>query len=163
VNYERPVEVTAVVKGSRTPSRRTRCDDQGNFCVRYLSPGIYSLFIHDPNSGFCRVDDVEVTANAVDVGGRVLSAGATVNGAIHFARPSRVPEEVVATGPSGVTVRRAYQVYSSFDRFEIAGLWPGHWTFSARSGDEVIAIGESDVQGTGTFQVTLTTGGDPKP
>ena len=130
--FGRSVEVTAVAKASRTPARRAHCDFEGNFCLRYLSPGTYSLFFNDPKSGYCRVDDVEVPAGVVDVGERSLSRGASLSGAIHFARPSRVPDEIVAVDPSGVSVRRAFEVYSSFDRFELAGLWPGHWTVSAK-------------------------------
>ncbi len=162
-SLERLVEVTAVAKGSRTPSRWTRCDPDGNFCVRYLSPGTYSLVIHDPISGFGRLDNVEVPAGVVNVAERTLTPGATIRGAIHFPRPSRVPDEVVAVGPSGVTVRQAFRVYSSFDRVELAGLWPGHWTVSARSGDEVLATSEVDIKGTGTFPVALTAGGGQGP
>ena len=90
-NYWRPVEVTAIANGNRALPHRARCDDDGNFCVRYLSPGIYSLFIHDPNSGYCRVDQIAVLAGAVDIGERTLSRGATINGEIHFERTSRYP------------------------------------------------------------------------
>ena len=162
-NYSLPVEVTAVARRDRTPPRRTRCDNKGNFCVRYLTPGSYSLFIHNPSSGFCRVDDVEVKVGAVDVGERTLSPGATVRGMLRLVRPSSVPGEVVAVGPMGVTVRQEYPVYSSFDRIEIPHLWPGHWTVSARKGDEVIATGEVDVAGTGVIPVTLTAAGRRAP
>jgi hypothetical protein len=162
-NFERPVEVTAVSRRGGTSYRRTRCDDDGNFCVRYLSPGRYTLFVNDPNSGFCRLDDVDVPAGVVDVGERVLSPGATIIGAIQFARPSRVPDEVVSIGPLGASVRRAIPVYSSFDRFVLAGIWPGHWTVSARNGDDVLAEAEVDVNGAGTFGVTLTTGTGNRP
>src|SRR5262249_27249254 len=118
---------------------------------------------HDPGAGFCRVDDVEVGVGVVDVGERALSAGATISGAIRFARPTRVPDAVVAVGPSGVSVRREVLVYSSFDRVELPGLWPGHWTVSARRGDEILAMGDVDVEGTGTFPVTLTAGGGLEP
>ncbi len=159
----RRVEVSALAKVSRTPSRRTRCDGEGNFCVRYLSPGTYSVFIHDPEQGFCRVDDVRVGAGVVDVGERTLASGAKISGAIHFVRPSRVPDEIVAFHPTGISVRQTLPVYSSFDHVELAGLWPGHWSVSARSGDVVLATSELDVEGTGTFRVTLTAGGGPNP
>ncbi len=158
-NFERPVEVTAVLKGSGTPSRRTRCDDDGNFCVRYLSPGTYSVLIHDPKTGFCRVDNVQGIAGVVDIGEHVLSPGAKVTGEIHFPRPSRVPDEVVAVGPSGVTVRREFQVYSSFDWVELNGLWPGHWRVSALCAGKVLTTGEVDVKGTETIHTILRTGG----
>jgi hypothetical protein len=100
---------------------------------------------------------VEVASGVVDVGERTLSPGATVNGAIHFARPSRLPDAIVATGPSGVSVRQEVPIYSSFDRVELAGLWPRRWTISARNGDEVLATRDVDVKATGTVHVTLTT------
>ena len=37
----------------------------------------------------------------------LLAAGASVAGGIRFVRPSHLPDEMVAVGPSGVTVRRA--------------------------------------------------------
>lgn len=160
-NFKRPVVVTAVAKGGRERTRQARCDDGGNFCVRYLSPGSYSLFIHDPKSGFCRVDDVQVPAGAVDIGERVLTPGATIRGAISFVRPTRVPDEVVATHSTGASVRLAFEVYSSFDRFEIAGFWPGRWRVSARGGEERLGVSEVNVDGTGLFPVDLTAGETP--
>ncbi|MDG3008062.1 carboxypeptidase-like regulatory domain-containing protein [Paludisphaera mucosa] len=156
------VEVSALAKGSRTP-RRAQCDFDGNFCVRHLAPGDYSLFFQDPNSGFRRVDDVKVPAGVIDVGELTTTPGATIFGEIRFARPSRVPDEIVATDPSGVTVRRPFSRSSSFDRIEVVGLWPGRWTVSARSGEVVLASGEIDVEGTGAFPMTLTVGADPNP
>jgi hypothetical protein len=155
-SYRRTVEVTAVAKGNHSPSRRTRCDGEGNFCVRYLSPGTYSLFVNDAASGFCRVDDVTVPAGVVDIGERALSAGAKVTGTIHFPRLSRVPDEVVAVGPLGVSVRREFERYSACDRIDLSGLWPGHWVISARIRDEVLATGELEIEGTGVYQATLT-------
>jgi hypothetical protein len=165
VPYERLVEVTAVAKGSRAPAQRTTCDfdgNYGNFCVRYLSPGSYSVFIHDPRSGFCRVDDVEVPAGEVSVGERELSAGATVIATIQFVSPTRVPDEFIAVGPLGVRVRRVFPMSSSFDRVELAGLWPGRWTLSACCDREVLATGQVDLKETGTFQVGLSAGSAPR-
>ena len=65
----------------------------------------------------------------------------------------------MAFDSSGVSVRRAFKDDSSFDRFELAGLWPGHWTVSGRSGDEVLATALVEVKGTGTFYTSLTVGG----
>jgi hypothetical protein len=161
--FERHVDVTAVAKGSRTASGWARRDDDGNFCVRYLSPGTYSLYIHDAASGFCRVDDVQVPAGVVDIGQRVLSAGATIRGAIQFPQPSRLPDAVVAVGPSGVSVRRAFSNDLSFDHFELAGLWPGIWTISARRGDEVLATKRLNAEGAEAFDVTLAAGNSGKP
>jgi hypothetical protein len=162
-NYWRPVEVTAVANENHAVTRQARCDNDGNFCVRYLAPGAYSLFIHDPKSGYCRVDHIDVPAGVVDIGERTLSPGATIGGEIHFKRPSPVPDEVFAVEASGASVRQAFPVYSSFDRVQLTSLWPGRWTVSAGSGDEVLATGEVDVKGTGAFTVGLKVGGKDRP
>jgi hypothetical protein len=162
-SFLRPTEVTAVMKGSQTPSRWSRCDSDGNFCVRYLSPGTYSLLIHDANTGFCRVDDLKVGAHVIEVGERKLSAEATIDGVIQFVRPSPVPNEIVAIHDSGDAVRVAFEHRSSFDRFKLAGIWPGHWTVSARKGDQVLASSELNVERAGTMRVTLVVGGRPNP
>ncbi|HEY2155814.1 MAG TPA: carboxypeptidase-like regulatory domain-containing protein, partial [Isosphaeraceae bacterium] len=162
-NFERPVEVTAVADGGAGPTRRARCDDDGNFCLRYLTPGRYSVFIHDPRSGSCRVNGVAVPAGVVDVGEHALEPGATGRVTIRFPRPSRVPDEVLAVGPSGVTIRRRFEVYSSFDRAEFAGLCPGRWRFSATCGGEVLASAALDVEGTGAYALTLLVGEAARP
>lgn len=92
-----------------------------------------------------------------------MRPGATAGVAIRFVRPTRVADEVVEIDASDVSVRRAFPIYSSFELAELAALWPGHWTVSARRGDEVLAKGEMDLDGTGTFQATLTAGGSPTP
>jgi hypothetical protein len=157
------VEVTAIARNARGPSPRTRCDDDGNFCVRYLAPGTYALFIHDPSAGYCRVDDVVVPAGVIDVGERSFRRGATVAGPIHFVRPSPVPDAVVATDARGVTVTRPFEGRSSFDQVNIPGLWPGRWTIEARAGETSLARAEVDIVGEETRTVTLRVEGLPKP
>jgi hypothetical protein len=161
--YERPVEVTAIARGARVPSPRARCDSDGNFCVRYLAPGTYTLFVHDPNAGYCRVDDVVVPSGVVDVGERTLDPGATVTGLIHFVRPSPVPDAVVATDASGVTVTRAFEVNSSSDHINIHGLWRGRWTIEARAGTTSLANAKVDIAGEEAKTVTLRVEGLPQP
>jgi hypothetical protein len=60
-------------------------------------------------------------------------------------------------------VRQEFQVYSSFDRIELSGLWPGHWTVSVRSGEDVLATGALDVKATETLPMSLTVAGGSKP
>jgi hypothetical protein len=158
-----PVEVIAVPKRGRKYARRASCGFDGTFCVRYLSPGPHSLYIHDRSSGFCRIDQVEVPAGLVDIGRRTLTVGANVICAIQFPRLSQVPDQVVATGPSGVSVRHLFPVYASFDQVEFGNLWPGLWTLSVRSGNDVLATGSVDVHGTGTYRLALTAGGRQGP
>lgn len=157
-NFDRPIEATAVPREGHGPPRRARCDDDGNFCVRYLARGRYTLFVHDPEAGYCRVDDVTVPAGVVDVTARTFVRGAAIRGKIRFARPARVPTAVVAADASGATVRQEFPSWSSCDRIELMGLWPGRWTVSALGGDEVLASGQVDVPASGAVSLTLTAG-----
>ncbi len=157
-NFDRPIEATAVPREGHGPPRRARCDDDGNFCVRYITPGRYTLFVHDPEAGYCRIDDVNVPAGVVDVAARTFVRGAAIRGEIRFARPTRVPTAVVATDASGATVRQEFPSWSSCDRIELMGLWPGRWTVSALGGDEVLASGQVAVSASGTVSLTLTAG-----
>ncbi|QEH39121.1 hypothetical protein OJF2_77330 [Aquisphaera giovannonii] len=159
-----PVEVTAVAAENRGASRQARCDGKGNFCIRYLPPGAYTLFIRDPTSGrFARVEDVQVRDNAVDIGERQLEPGAILRGGIRFERPTPVPDEVVATGPRGVVARRAFRDDEGCDRVDLAGLWPGRWVVSARSRGEAVATAEVEVKGTGPHEVDLVARGKAEP
>ena len=93
-----PVGVIAVPNSGRRYARWACCDFDGTFCIRYLTPGKHSLYIHDPSSGFCRIDQVEVPAGLVDVGEQRLKTGATVIATVQYPRQSRVPDELVAVG-----------------------------------------------------------------
>ncbi|WP_165224699.1 carboxypeptidase-like regulatory domain-containing protein [Aquisphaera insulae] len=158
-----PVEVTAVARGDRGLPRHARCDDDGNFCVRYLSPGTYTLFVHDPRSGrFARVDGVAVKDSPVDIGERPLEPGATIRASIRFERPSPYPW-VEATGPLGGSVQARFGGGSARDLSEFPGLWPGRWTISARAGRGGIATAEVEVKGTGSHEVDLVARGKAEP
>ena len=50
-DFPERVQVIAVPRGGNGPVRRARCDAEGHFCVRYLDPGDYTLFAHDPKAG----------------------------------------------------------------------------------------------------------------
>ncbi|APW61612.1 carboxypeptidase-like regulatory domain-containing protein [Paludisphaera borealis] len=151
------IEVIAQPRAGKGPARRARADTDGNFCVRYLDPGDYTVFAHDPKAGWLRVENVAVASNAVDVGGHRLAPGGTILGSIAFPRPCAVPDEVVAIGPGGVVLRLPFEVFSSFDRFELDGLWPGVWAITVRSLGDVLATTTAEVVGTEKVRVDLAT------
>ncbi len=156
----RDVRIAAVDQAGRRRIRRARCDAIGNFRVRYLDPGTYTLVAYYPKEGWCRVDDIKVSSNETDVGERRLAPGATVVGSISYGRPSLVPDEVVATGPLQVVLRFGiYRVGAGPDAFTLHGLWPGRWTIAMHgSGGQVLASAAAEVSGTGTVRVKLDTG-----
>jgi hypothetical protein len=117
------------------------------------------LFIHGPKSGYCRIDNVNVPAGTVDVGEQRLTTGETVISTIHFPRLSRLPTELVATDPAGVSLRQVFKVFSSFDRVELGGLWPGRWALSVLSHGEVLARNTVDVAASGTYRTELSAKG----
>jgi hypothetical protein len=148
-------EVIAVARGGKRPTRRTRCDDGGNYCVRYLDPGTYMLFAHCSKGGWSYVENVKVASNVTDVGERRLTPGGTVRGSISFRRPCPVPDEIIATGPSDVSLEFPIWSISNLDQFELAGLWPGRWTIVVRGGGEVLATANTEISGTEKVDIKL--------
>jgi hypothetical protein len=159
---EKP-EVIAVPQGVEGSLRRARCGDDGSFCARYLDPGSYALFFHDVKNGWARVENVAVAANVTDVGEHRLAPGGAIHGSISFKQPSPVPDAIVATGPSNVSLTIPFESYSSFDDFELTGLWPGTWTIAVRRGGEVLATAEAEIAGTEKVTVAMSVGDDRRP
>ena len=152
------IEAIAVPREGQAPARRGRADYEGNFCVRYLDPGTYTLFVHDPKSGYCKIDGLVVPAGVVDVGERELHPGGSIHGSISYPRPCPVPDEIVLTGPEGADRMEALEGYTSSDHFEVGGLWPGLWRIAARAGGKVMATATVKVPETGRIQVRLMAG-----
>ena len=117
--------VIAVPRGGPGPLRRTRCDGEGYFCMPFLDPGTYTLFVRSDDDGsWCRVDNVRVASDVKDIGELRQGRGGAIHGSISFPRPCPVPDEVIATGPSQVSLEPMKHI-SDFDQFELSGLWPG--------------------------------------
>ena len=54
-------------------------DSSGNYCVRYLHSGIYTLFARFSDEGWARVDNIKVASNVTDLGERPLARGGTID------------------------------------------------------------------------------------
>jgi hypothetical protein len=148
-------EVIAMARGGQGLGRRTRCDVNGTYCMRFLRPGAYTLYGYDSEGGWCRVDNVSVASNVTDAGEHRLARGGTVRGSISFRGPCPVPDRIVATGPSQVSLWFPILSLSKLDQFELSNLWPGQWTISVRAGDEVLATANTEIRGTGTTNLEL--------
>ncbi len=152
--------VIAMARGRPGPLRRTRCDSEGYFCMPFLDPGTYTLFIHSPDDGsWCRVDNVSVASDVKDIGELRLARGGAIRGSISFPRACPVPDEVIATGPSQVSVEPMKHI-TDFDQFELGGLWPGRWTITVRGGGEALATAAIEIKGTEivTLELAAETG-----
>jgi hypothetical protein len=148
-------EAIAVPNRPDGQSRRAEFENDGTFCIRYVTPGNYSLYIRKQDVGYCLIDNVQVPAGSIDVGEQKLKPGSTVICSVQFPRVSRLPTEILAMGPAGVCVRRRFAVYSSFDHLELGGLWPGRWTFSVLSHGEILAKNDVDIRARGTYRTNL--------
>jgi hypothetical protein len=156
--YLNRIEVVAVTAERRGLPRRSHCDMAGNFCLRYLDAGRYTLFAHYPKVGWSRADNIVVAANAVDAGEHRLVPGGSIVGSIWFPRPGLVPSEIIATGPAGAVLQVPFAVYSSFDQFELDGLWPGKWNIAVRSRGELLSTASAQIMATETVRLGFVVG-----
>ena len=121
----------------------------------FLDHGTYTLFIHSPDDGsWCRVENVRVASDVKAIGELRLARGGSIHGSISFPRPCPVPDEVVATGPSEVSVEPVKHI-TDFDQFELGGLWPGRWTIAVRGGGETLATATIEIKGTEAVNLEL--------
>ena len=129
--------------------------------MRYLEPGDYTLFAHDPKLGWA-LEDVSVKSDVTDIGEHRLDPGGTI-ARYHLLRAAVYPSrtQVVATGPSGVSL--TIPVRESYDRFELGGLWPGSWTITVLGGRELLATARVEIADTEEVRVDLACGNDGRP
>jgi hypothetical protein len=78
------VHVMAAGSKQGNPLYHARCDDNGNFCLRYLRADTYRVMAHDDKAGWSHIGEVVVKDNVTDVGKKLLEAGATLSGKITF-------------------------------------------------------------------------------
>jgi hypothetical protein len=145
-------EIIATPHGAGRPIQRSRYNLARSHWVPFLPPGTYTLFVHASDGDWGRVDNVTVGSSVTDVGQHSLVRGGTISGSISFRRPCPIPDEVIATGPSHVSLPPISHL-SSFDQFEVRGLWPGRWTITVRGGRQVLATAVAEITGTETLKL----------
>ncbi len=156
-------EVIAVRRGGQGPSRSDAMRfRRGTFACATWTPGTYRLFAHSPRGGWFRVENIAVATNVADAGERALARGGTIRGSISFRRPCPVPDEVIATGPSQVSLE-PLRLKFGFDQFEFAGLWPGRWTITVRGGEETLATATTEIAGTEEVRIELAAETQQRP
>jgi hypothetical protein len=144
------VHVMAIGKKSHA-FRHARCDNEGNFCVRYLDPDDYVLFAHDFDAAWCRIGEVAVANNISDVGTHKLVPGGAITVHLPFSIMRERCVTVVATDPQGFAIDwPAGSKESVATRFTVSSLWPGKWTVTVRNCGKQLAVKTAVLRGTET-------------
>jgi hypothetical protein len=152
--YRYMVHVIAVGKRSGTV-RNAYCDDQGNFCLRYLPEDDYMLRAHDDQAGWCAMPGVTVRNNITDIGSHKLAAGGTISGKVPPRLQGDAAVTVVATDAHGIAIEDPHGWDPIGDRFRISSLWPARWVVTLKRGDHAIARQTVTLQGTETVTAEL--------
>jgi len=153
-DYRHMIRVAAVGKKAHT-IRHARCDDRGNFCLRYLPADDYVVFAHDYDAGWCQLPEVAANDNVTDVGSHMLVPGGTITGKLppDLARDSSA--KVEATDGHGISIENPNWYEPIGEMFTISGLWPGRWTITLKKGEEAIKRKTVAIQDTETVSCNL--------
>lgn len=136
--------------------RLSRTDQDGSFCLRYLSEGRWILRAHDDKAGWCRIGEVVVNKDTQDVGVHQLKAGGAISVSIDLGKATQLPDAVLAINEDGFHIEaRAYRNWDE-DKFMISGLWPGSWTLKLTSGETVLATSKVKLEGTENVRAKLS-------
>jgi hypothetical protein len=149
--YRYMVHVIAVGKRAGTV-RNAYCDNQGNFCVRYLPEDDYMLRAHDDQAGWCAMPGVTVRNNITDIGTHKLAAGGTISGKMPPRLQGDATVTVVATESHGIAIEAPEALG---DSFTISNLWPDKWTVALKRGSETLGKQAVNLQRTETVTAEL--------
>lgn len=148
------VTVIAIGAGGKV-QRSTQCDDEGNFCLRYLPADAWTIYAHEHKGGWCRVGVAAVNNETRDVGEHRTIPGGSIIGKIDLGNESRLPDSVVARDAAGFEVSDLSFSDGQPNEYAIANLWPGRWTVQLLSGETVLATTPVELKGTETVHTDL--------
>lgn len=134
---KRLVQVIAVAKSSGR-AFFSRCDDDGDFVVRFLPQDEYLVHAHDDDGGWCDLGRFPLDGALVDCGEHELLAGGNAEGKLGPDQLDRVDSiRISATAPDGVEI--PVDGIGKDGSFRFGNLRPGKWTIIARNeGKEVL-------------------------
>jgi len=136
--------------------------------VRYLPEGTYTVYCI--GQGWARMDHVAVRVDRVtELPPPKWNRGGTVVGKVILRSERRLPDRILATDARGVSIE-AFGIplaaklpidddaappldsieFRGFngEEYAVGELWPGQWTLTLRSDDEVLASRRLTIQGT---------------
>jgi len=135
--------------------RIARCDGDGDFCVRYLPPGRYTLYAHDYDAGWRNLGSTSVNNDITDVGEHRLIAGASLEVQVKLLNHTALPDTLVAMDQHGVAIEAPDYEILNGQHYSIGNLWPGHWDVVLRSGNETLATARVILPAAGTINCDL--------
>jgi hypothetical protein len=153
-DYRYMIHVLALSDKGET-LRSARCDGDGDFCVRYLPKGKWTLCAHDYGAGWCRIGVVTVKNDTTDIGVHKLQLGGRLTGKVEMGNEERLADAVVATDALGFRIDDRGFSEGKRREFKISGLWPGQWTLKLMSGETVLATAKTELKGTETVRCDL--------
>lgn len=117
------VQAVAITGGSVFHSR---CDDKGNFVIRYLPAGQYRVHAHDDDAGWCDLGTFRLDQPVVDCGERPLTSGGSVTGLLS-SRLLPVTDEstIKAVAPDGVEI--LVDEVKADGTYRFGEMRPGSW------------------------------------
>jgi hypothetical protein len=148
--------VHVVARGNRTATiRHARCDDDGDFCLRYLPADQYQIFAHDPEAGWCRLPVANVQDDSADLGTHMLSAGGTLRVDLPIAMTHDQNISVMAIHANGLSPYSLTGDELQTSPVTFSQLWPGKWTVIVRKGETDLMQKSVELKPTATVDVEL--------
>jgi hypothetical protein len=148
--------VQVIARGRRTGTiRHAQCDDDGNFCLRYLPADTYQILAHDPDAGWCSLPDANVNDDSLDLGMHELFSGGTLRVHLSDALTHDQNISVIAIHESGLSPDELMEDDLQNRPVEFSQLWPGTWTVAVRKGDTTLLQKSVELKSTATVEVPL--------
>jgi hypothetical protein len=117
--------VIAVSK-DRTTVRHAYCDDDGNFCLRFVPPGDYVAFAH--GAGWQQLRSFNVNNDLQDIGDHTLTEGAVLTIHVTLADGGPLPDRIELVDSRGIVLEVDDYEPRSTEPNYIGDLWPDDWT-----------------------------------
>ncbi len=122
---KRSVAVQAVAITGRSVFH-SRCDDKGNFVIRYLPAGEYTVHAHDDDAGWCDLGTFRLDQPVVDCGEHQLTSGGSITGVLSSKLlPLADPATIKALAPDGVEI--LLDEVKADGTYHFGAMRPGSW------------------------------------
>lgn len=149
--------ITAIEADGAMPPQYGVCDEEGQFCLYFLRPGKYTVWVHSPQRGWARLDGLVVSNSVCDAGVVRLTGGATVKGKLSTAFEKRFDSyEIEAKSSGGVRISTGTLVEGrNGEEYSLDNLWPDEWVVSLSGDGSILRSRKVWVEGRKTVEADL--------